>query len=619
MIDAGEIEFDPPETPNVIPAPMPKHDKTVNAIIDTVYIYDVRELSTPLLEVKRKLILVGYFPGCDPDCFYCAHLPNGCENLRMGIQKWMDHRIIMFERLPSMDDLCEVFSNGMRIEDVSVVSNIPLKIPTKAPFKISATPKVASVIITSPTPFPYSSDKAVPWSYDTNVYVHGVKQDTLTEEAMNFTTPSVDNIVGTSKITRSGRIFSPKISPNVATNPVQVPIHNQDINAPGKEPLVEPVHVPVEVTVEDPSRQEMEEILKIICKSDYNIVEQLGHTTSKISMLSVLKYLEAHAKTLMRFLKAAHVPQEISVDQFEKCVVSLTVNNGLGFSDADLTPTGKNHNKALHISIECNGTTLSHVLVDNGSSLNVLPKAVLEKLDFEEVVLQPSDVVVRAFDGSTRTEYGEVKLPIRVGSQIFDSTFYVMEIHLAYSCLLGRPWIHGANAVTSTLHQKLKYPVKGKVVTVYGEDEYVVSHLSNSKYVEMDGEFIKTPCHSFEVVPPDVSTAKHISVTPATKINPTTASLKDAKAVIKEGGCTVWGQLLDVPYKFDKLGLGYANGIQKNDQSPRSGGLMSHFISQGVNAIEDDKVPPVSKEVWDTLGEPSGRYDFLVKYTAPQS
>src|SRR3954466_8767904 len=82
MIDAGEIKFDPPETPNVITAPMPKHDKTVNAILDTVYIYDVNELSTPLCEVKGKLIRAGYFPGCDPDCFYCSFSPNGCENLR---------------------------------------------------------------------------------------------------------------------------------------------------------------------------------------------------------------------------------------------------------------------------------------------------------------------------------------------------------------------------------------------------------------------------------------------------------------------------------------------------------------------------------------------------------
>jgi hypothetical protein len=34
MIDAGEFEFDPPDTPNVIPAPLPNHDKTVNAVED---------------------------------------------------------------------------------------------------------------------------------------------------------------------------------------------------------------------------------------------------------------------------------------------------------------------------------------------------------------------------------------------------------------------------------------------------------------------------------------------------------------------------------------------------------------------------------------------------------
>src|SRR3954462_7806442 len=538
----------------------------------------------------------------------------------------MDRRIIMFERLPSMDVLCEVFANGIKIEDASVISSLPFKISAKAPFKISATLKVASVVIASPTPFPYSSDKAVPWGYDTNVYVHGVKQSTSTEETAKLTAPTVSNIVGTSKITRSGRIFSPEISPNVAAGPVRVPVPNQNVNARGKEPQDEQVQTPVEITAEDPSKQEMEEILKIICKSDYNIVEQLGHTVSKISMLSLLKYSEAHAKALMKFLKAAHVPQEISVDQFENCVANLTVNNGLGFSDVDLIPAGKNHNKALHISIECNGTTLSHVLVDNGSSLNVLPKTVLEKLHFEGVVLQPSDVVVRAFDGSTRTVYGKVNLPIRVGSQIFDSIFYVMEIHPTYSCLLGRPWIHGANAVTSTLHQKLKYPVKGKIVTVYGEEEYVVSHLSNTKYVELDDEFIETPCQSFEVVSPDVSTTKHISATPTT----TMVSLKDAKAVIEKGDCTVWGRLLDIPYKSDKLGLGYDSGNQKNDQSPCSGGLMSHFISQGVNAIEDDgvflnhiiqpypdEISPISMGMWDTLGDPSGGYNY--QYTAPQS
>ena len=121
---------------------------------------------------------------------------------------------------------------------------------------------------------------------------------------------------------------------------------------------------------------------------------------------------------------------------------------------------------------------MAHVLIDTGSSLNVLPKKALDRLDCEGLTLNPSNILVRAFDGSKRMVHGEVNIPVKVGSQTFESTFYVMDIRPSYSCLLGRPWIHRAGAVTSTLHQMLKYPVKGKIVTMQGEEEYMVSHLN---------------------------------------------------------------------------------------------------------------------------------------------
>ena len=81
--------------------------------------------------------------------------------------------------------------------------------------------------------------------------------------------------------------------------------------------------------------------------------------------------------------------------------------------------------------------------MDTGSSLNVLPKGALDRLDCEGLVLKPSDIMARAFDGSKSMVHGEVNLPIKVGYQVFNSTFYVMDIRPAYSRLLGRPWIHG--------------------------------------------------------------------------------------------------------------------------------------------------------------------------------
>src|ERR1051325_4950160 len=357
------------------------------------------------------------------------------------------------------------------------------------------TPRVAPLIITSPRPVPYPSDTAIPWNYGAEVYYHGVKQDPLTIEDLSVkaTIPDVDNITGSSKVTRTGRVFSPEISPpkDIAT-PTRIPAIQPVPEARGKEPVTHPAQpeVPKEVD-EDTFKQEMEEILKIIKKSDYNIVEQLGQTPSKISMLALLLCSEAHANALVKFLKNAHVPQDTTTDQFEVCIASLAANNGLGFSDADLTSAGRKHNKALHISVECKGITLSRVLVDIGSALNILPKTAFDRIDVEGLVLKPSDIIVTAFDGSKRTVLGELTLPVKVGSQTFDSTFFIMDIRPAYSCLLGRPWIHGAGAVTSTLHQKLKYPVKGKVVTVCGEEEYMVSHLQSFRYLEMEGEFFE--------------------------------------------------------------------------------------------------------------------------------
>src|ERR1044072_5250448 len=183
-------------------------------------------------------------------------------------------------------------------------------------------------------------------------------------------------------------------------------------------------------------------------------------------MLALLLCSEAHAKALVKFMKNAHITQDTTTNQFEVCIASLAASNGLGFSDVDLTSAGRKHNKALHISVECKSVTLSHVLVDTGSALNILLKTAFDRLDVEGLVLRPSDIIVRAFDGSKRTVLGELILPVKVGSQTFDSTFFVMDIRPAYSCLLERPWIHGAGAVTSTLHQKLKYPVKGNIWSV---------------------------------------------------------------------------------------------------------------------------------------------------------
>src|SRR3954467_8241352 len=97
-------------------------------------------------------------------------------------------------------------------------------------------PRVAPIIITQPGLMPYSSDKAVPWNYGSEVYVQGVKQELESDKASEDANPDVGNIAGTSEVTRSGRVFSPEISPNTVSPASTIPSADDR----GKRPLHEP-------------------------------------------------------------------------------------------------------------------------------------------------------------------------------------------------------------------------------------------------------------------------------------------------------------------------------------------------------------------------------------------
>lgn len=111
--------------------------------------------------------------------------------------------------------------------------------------------------------------------------------------------------------------------------------------------------------------------------------------------------------------------------------------------------------------------------------MNVVLKTTLIKLSLEGIIIKPSILIVKAFNGSIGVVIGEVDLPMRIGPTIFSITFQVMDIHLAYIGFLGRPWIHATWEVTLTLHQKLKFISDNKMIVIGGEEDILVSHLTS--------------------------------------------------------------------------------------------------------------------------------------------
>jgi len=102
------------------------------------------------------------------------------------------------------------------------------------------------MIFNIPTPFPYVSDHAVPWKYDSHIeYITGTAADT--KESLNITNAQ--------RMTQSGRVYGSR-------------------NLEGTQNKAAPQKSDVMIIKQKKSGEE-EEFLKIMKQSEYDIVDQL--------------------------------------------------------------------------------------------------------------------------------------------------------------------------------------------------------------------------------------------------------------------------------------------------------------------------------------------------------
>ncbi|RVW15647.1 Transposon Ty3-G Gag-Pol polyprotein [Vitis vinifera] len=136
------------------------------------------------------------------------------------------------------------------------------------------------------------------------------------------------------------------------------------------------------------------------------------------------------------------------------------------FSDDDLPPDGLNHVRPLYITVGCSSRRVPSVLLDNGSPLNICLLATAIALGFAPSDFGPSTQIVRAYDSTKREVMGTLMIDLQIGPATFSTLFQVLRIPTSFNLLLGRPWIHIAGAIPSSLHQKVKFIHDGQVITV---------------------------------------------------------------------------------------------------------------------------------------------------------
>ncbi|XP_074278313.1 uncharacterized protein LOC141601905 [Silene latifolia] len=140
--------------------------------------------------------------------------------------------------------------------------------------------------------------------------------------------------------------------------------------------------------------------------------------------------------------------------------------NAVTFSDEDLPSIGPKHGLAMYIAVTCIQKHVPMTLVDDGSAVNVLPLRTAHVLGLDKKDLTPTTQTIRAFNGTIRRVTGIVDLVVQTRLIERKVSCQVIDVASSFNLLLGRPWIHGAKPVSSTLHRKIKIPLKGETVTI---------------------------------------------------------------------------------------------------------------------------------------------------------
>ncbi|XP_070014670.1 uncharacterized protein [Nicotiana sylvestris] len=161
----------------------------------------------------------------------------------------------------------------------------------------------------------------------------------------------------------------------------------------------------------------------------------------------------------------------------EKRVRRVLEEESITFDDADADDLLTSHNDALVISLLVHDTNVKQVLIDPGSSMNIILLRVVNEMQAEDKLI-PKAHTLSGFDNSSVVIKGEIVLTTFVEGVVKDTKFQVVEMDMAYNMILGRPWIHEMDVVPSTLHQVIKFPSQWGIWQIRGDQQ--VSRSINS-------------------------------------------------------------------------------------------------------------------------------------------
>ncbi|XP_074351853.1 uncharacterized protein LOC141691001 [Apium graveolens] len=146
----------------------------------------------------------------------------------------------------------------------------------------------------------------------------------------------------------------------------------------------------------------------------------------------------------------------------------------ISFLDEDYSPNIiRGHQDALVITAKIGTNTVKKILVDNGSSVDILYHHALARMDTGERKLENTHSPLYGFTGNKVKVVGTIDLPVLFGTMPYQVwkivKFHVISVNSSNNAILGRTTISALEAITSISHLKMKFPTEFEVGEMCGD------------------------------------------------------------------------------------------------------------------------------------------------------
>ncbi|RVW72332.1 hypothetical protein CK203_055453 [Vitis vinifera] len=111
------------------------------------------------------------------------------------------------------------------------------------------------------------------------------------------------------------------------------------------------------------------------------------------------------------------------------------------------------HRDALILSLEMGDFDVRRILVDPGSSVDLLQASVISHMGRDLIGLENLGRILSGFNGAATTSLGDIVLPVQVGPVTLNVQFSVVQDLSPFNVILGRTWLHYMKVILSTYHQ----------------------------------------------------------------------------------------------------------------------------------------------------------------------